>query len=85
MAPEPEILLFASRFRVERRWQTLPNGQLREREVVIHPGAVVIVPVLDDGRLCLIENYRVAVEQTLVEFPAGTWWVVRCAGAAAAT
>lgn len=72
MATEPEILLSASRFRVERRWQSLPNGQLRPREVVIHPGAVVIVPVLADGRLCLIENYRVAVEQTLVEFPAGT-------------
>jgi ADP-ribose pyrophosphatase len=72
MAPEPEILLSASRFRVERRWQTLPNGQLRQREVVVHPGAVVIVPMLDDGRICLIENYRVAVEQTLIELPAGT-------------
>jgi ADP-ribose pyrophosphatase len=72
MIPEPEILLSASRFRVERRWQILPDGQLRQREVVVHPGAVVIVPVLNDGRLCLIENYRVAVEQTLIEFPAGT-------------
>jgi ADP-ribose pyrophosphatase len=42
------------------------------REVVDHPGAVVIVPVLDDGRICLIRNYRVAVDQEMIELPAGT-------------
>jgi ADP-ribose pyrophosphatase len=72
MKSEPEILLHASRFRVERRLQKLPDGTMRPREVVVHPGAVVIVPLLDDGRLCFIENYRIAVEQTLLEFPAGT-------------
>jgi ADP-ribose pyrophosphatase len=42
------------------------------REVIRHPGAVVIVPVLDDQRVCLIRNYRVAVERELIELPAGT-------------
>jgi len=58
-------------FRVEvLRW-TDADGRPVEREIVRHPGAVVIVPVLDDGRLVLIRNARVAVEQRLWEFPAG--------------
>jgi ADP-ribose pyrophosphatase len=42
------------------------------RQVVKHPGAVVIVPQLEDSRLVLIEQYRFAVGETLLEFPAGT-------------
>jgi ADP-ribose pyrophosphatase len=39
---------------------------------VNHPGAVVIIPQLEDGRLVLIDQYRFAVGETLLEFPAGT-------------
>ena len=42
------------------------------REVVRHPGAVLIVPCLDGDRLALVLNYRVAVNQRLWELPAGT-------------
>lgn len=42
------------------------------REVVEHPGAVVILPVLDDGNLLMIEQYRHPIETFLFEFPAGT-------------
>ena len=42
------------------------------RETVQHPGAVAILPLLDDGRVCLIRNFRTAVGQTLIELPAGT-------------
>jgi ADP-ribose pyrophosphatase len=49
-----------------------PGGRTLEREVVRHPGAVVIVPVLEDGRVVLIRNDRIAAEATLYEFPAGT-------------
>lgn len=69
---EIETLLIASRFRVERVTQRLANGDTFTRDVVRHPGAVVIVPVLDDGRICLIRNYRVAVDRELLELPAGT-------------
>lgn len=72
MADAPEILLQTKKFRVERRLQTLADGSLHAREVVVHPGAVAIVPVLPDGRLCLIRNVRVAVGQSLLELPAGT-------------
>ncbi len=67
-----ETLLQASRFRVDRMTQKFRDGREFRREVVQHPGAVVIVPLLDDGRVCLIRNYRVAVGQWLYEFPAGT-------------
>ncbi|MCA9134199.1 MAG: NUDIX hydrolase [Planctomycetales bacterium] len=69
---EIQTLLTASRFRVERVTQRFADGSSFTREVVRHPGAVVIVPVLDDGRICLIRNYRVAVDRELLELPAGT-------------
>lgn len=68
----PDILFQAQRFRVERVVQTTPDGQEHVREIVRHPGAVVILPLLDDGRICFVRNYRVAVEQAMIELPAGT-------------
>jgi ADP-ribose pyrophosphatase len=47
-------------------------GRRVEREVVRHPGAVLVVPQLDDGRVVLIRNFRVAVDQALWELPAGS-------------
>ncbi len=67
-----QTLLVTSRFDVELVTQRLPSGQLHSREVVRHPGAVVILPLLDDDSICLIKNYRVAVDRTLYELPAGT-------------
>ena len=68
----PEILFRARRFQVERAIQTMPDGSQHVREVVRHPGAVVILPLLDDGRVCFVRNFRVAVGETLIELPAGT-------------
>ncbi len=67
-----ETILQASRFRVERLVQKFTDGREFRREVVQHPGAVVVLPILDDGRVCLIRNYRIAVRQWLFELPAGT-------------
>ncbi len=67
-----ETLLKTRRFRVDRVRQEFADGQISEREVIQHPGAVVILPILPDGRVCLIRNYRVAVKQWLLELPAGT-------------
>lgn len=60
------------RFSVERR--RIPVGEGREHEVdlVIHPGAAVILPVLDDGRIVMVSNVRPAAGDTLLELPAGT-------------
>ncbi|MGD0899493.1 MAG: NUDIX hydrolase [Thermoguttaceae bacterium] len=71
-ASGPELLFEGKRFRVERVVQLGPDGAEHAKEIVRHPGAVTILPVLHDGRICLIENYRAAVAQRLVELPAGT-------------
>jgi len=68
----PEMLFEGKRFRVVRLRQLMPDGTEHFREIVRHPGAVVILPLLDDGRIYFVQNYRVAVDETLVELPAGT-------------
>jgi ADP-ribose pyrophosphatase len=50
----------------------LPNGSRTKRDVVRHPGAVAIVPLLPDGRIVLVRQYRYAAGKTLLEIPAGT-------------
>jgi ADP-ribose pyrophosphatase len=47
------------------------QGRQVQREVVRHPGAVLVVPVLDAKNMIMIRNYRVAVNEQLWEFPAG--------------
>lgn len=66
-----DVLLETSRFRVERIGHG-SGDQRRVREIVRHPGAVAIVPVVDDDHICLIRNHRVAVGRELIEIPAGT-------------
>ena len=48
------------------------SGKRITREVAIHPGAVIILPILDDGRILLIHNRRHTVHESLLELPAGT-------------
>ena len=50
----------------------LPSGHVTQRDIVRHPGAVAIIPVLSDGRVALIRQYRYAVGKMLLEIPAGT-------------
>lgn len=58
-------------FRVERREYAPPGGRAFVRDIVRHPGAVTILPVLDDGGIVFVRNYRVAVDAPLLELPAG--------------
>ncbi|MEN3048028.1 MAG: NUDIX hydrolase [Candidatus Caldarchaeales archaeon] len=48
------------------------NGRVVLREIVEHRGAVVIIPLRDDGRLVLVRQYRRPVDEEVLEFPAGT-------------
>ncbi len=50
----------------------LPIGHVTQRDIVRHPGAVAIVPLLGDGRVALIRQYRYAAGKNLLEIPAGT-------------
>ena len=49
----------------------LPDGREATREYVVHPGAVMVVAMLPDGRLVMERQYRYPVRQTMIEFPAG--------------
>lgn len=49
----------------------LPNGKQATREYVVHPGAVVVIALLDDGRVVLERQHRYPVDRVMVEFPAG--------------
>jgi ADP-ribose pyrophosphatase len=51
---------------------TLPDGREIRRDAIFHPGAAVILPVLADGRVCLLRNERFVTGETLWELPAGT-------------
>jgi ADP-ribose pyrophosphatase len=48
-----------------------PTGLRTRREVITHPGSVVVLPVLPDGRIVMIEQYRHATRQYLWELVAG--------------
>ena len=50
----------------------LADGTMAEREVIVHNGAVALVPMVDADHVCLIRNFRYAVGKTLLELPAGT-------------
>ena len=71
-APKETRVLKGARFEVHRMTLTGRDGKAYEREVVRHPGAVVLLPVLEDGSVVMIENTRPTVNETLLELPAGT-------------
>jgi len=56
---------------VRRDRVRLPSGREATREYVVHPGAVLIVPVLPDGRLVLERQFRYPIGKVMLEFPAG--------------
>lgn len=67
-----ESLLKSRKFEVVRERVTGRDGKSHVRDYVIHPGAVVILPMLDDERCLMLRQVRPAVGQVLWELPAGT-------------
>ncbi|MBU8879200.1 NUDIX hydrolase [Bacillus sp. FJAT-29790] len=49
----------------------LPNGKTSKREIIKHPGAVAVLALTDDHKIVMVEQYRKALEKTIVEIPAG--------------
>ena len=58
-------------FSVSRLHVKLPDGRESVRDIVRHPGAVAIVALTSDGRICLVRQYRTALGRVTVEIPAG--------------
>jgi ADP-ribose pyrophosphatase len=56
---------------VRRDIVALPDGAQVPREYIVHPGAVMVVPILDDGRLVMERQHRHPMGRTMLEFPAG--------------
>lgn len=56
---------------VRRDQVRLPNGRTAIREYIVHPGAVMVVPMLDDGRLVVERQFRYPLSRVMLEFPAG--------------
>jgi len=77
-SPEPARLLEttasldARKLRFEVNRMQLPMGVEGTFGLIKHPGASLAVPVLDDGRVVVLRQYRFAVATRLLEFPAGT-------------
>lgn len=57
--------------KVRRDMVRMPDGGVASREYIRHPGAVMIVPILDDGRLLLERQFRYPMGKVMLEFPAG--------------
>lgn len=66
-----ETLIAGGFLELRRDLVRLPDGHQATREYIQHPGAVAVVPLLDDGRIVLVRQYRYPVAKVLVEFPAG--------------
>lgn len=49
----------------------LPDGSRSKRNLIEHPGAAAILPILDDGKILLVKQYRKAIESETLEIPAG--------------
>ena len=69
---DERILLRGARFNVHAMDLLGDDGQTYVREVIRHPGAVVLLPLLDTDTVVMIENTRPTVAETLLELPAGT-------------
>src|SRR3954468_4684065 len=72
MSNDEQTLLKARRFTVVEKTVTRADGQSASIQFVKHVGSVAILPVFDDGSVCLIRSRRLTVGETLIEVPAGT-------------
>ena len=72
---EREELLRGRFLQAFRDTVELPDGSISEREYIVHPGAVMVIPLLYDAdgtsRLVLERQYRYPIGQVMIEFPAG--------------
>lgn len=66
-----EVVFEGGFLQVRRDLAALPDGTEATREYIRHPGAVAVLPLLDDGRILLERQYRYPLQQVLLELPAG--------------
>lgn len=70
--PQTKSIVYKGKFlEFHRDTVVLPNGHTASREYLHHPGAIAAVPVLDDGTVVLVRQFRYPTGQALLEIPAG--------------
>ena len=69
---EKQVLFSGKKVRLELHTLENDDGRRRIAEIVVHPGAVVVLAFVDSTRILLIRNRRYTVDQILLELPAGT-------------
>lgn len=68
---QSESVYEGSFLKARRDTVRLPDGSTAQREYIVHPGAVVVIPLLDDGSVLMERQFRYPVNQVMTEFPAG--------------
>ncbi len=68
---DTELMYDGSFIKVRRDHARLPDGQVHAREYVVHPGAVAVLALLDNGNLVMERQYRYAPQREFIEIPAG--------------
>ena len=66
-----KVLYTGKVFRLQRDTVIEPGGVRADRDIIVHPGSVVVMPVFEDRRVLLVRQYRHAVGEFLWEFVAG--------------
>jgi len=66
-----EVLYQGKVFRLQRDTVIEPGGVEAERDIIVHPGSVVVLPIFKDGRVLLIRQYRHSIGEFLWELVAG--------------
>lgn len=68
---DTELVYDGSFIKVRRDHARLPDGQAHVREYIVHPGAVAVLAMLDNGNLVMERQYRYAPQREFIEIPAG--------------
>lgn len=68
---ESKLIYKGKVIQLELEQVELPDGKQSTRELVRHPGAVAVIATTEEGKIILVEQYRKALEKSIVEIPAG--------------
>ena len=68
--PERRVIYQGRKIDLALQPVKLSDGSIADREVVVHRGAVALLPLVDADHVCLLKNYRYTVGKTLWEVPA---------------
>ena len=69
---EPRVIFRGRKIDLALKSVTLADGSESDREVILHPGAVALVPMVDADHVCLVRVRRHAIDKLILEVPAGT-------------